>query len=89
MITTRIGEVPQTLHDLATYVECTPEAFADAISQAMSQPVLPDVDYGLKGWDEHARTLLKALGESPGGESQGKEIGTIDEGAAALSQAAN
>lgn len=76
VITTRVGEVPQTLRDLATYVECTPQAFADAIGQAMSQPVLPDVDYGLKGWDEHARTLLRALGESPG-----EKNGIVAEGA--------
>lgn len=61
VITTRVGEVPQTLGDQATYVECTSAAFADAIEQAMSKPALTDVDYRLQGWDSRATALLQCV----------------------------
>lgn len=63
VITTSVGEVPEVLKEKATYVSCTAEAFADAIAEAMSHPVLPDVDYDLDSWDARAQSLLDALHE--------------------------
>jgi glycosyltransferase involved in cell wall biosynthesis len=61
-ITNRVGEVARVLGDNATYIECTPEAFARAIAQAMSGP-LGDVDYQVEreNWDDRAATLIRAL----------------------------
>ena len=63
VITCSVGEVPQTLGNKATYIPCTAEAFADAIAQAVDQPTLPDVDYGVEqqNWDDRFARLLAAL----------------------------
>jgi glycosyltransferase involved in cell wall biosynthesis len=45
VITCRVGEVPEILGEAATYVDCTPEAFADAIAEAMARTDLPHVDF--------------------------------------------
>jgi glycosyltransferase involved in cell wall biosynthesis len=63
VITTSVGEIPEVLKEKATYVSCTAEDFADAIAEAMSHPVLPDVDYDLDSWDARAQSLLDALHE--------------------------
>ncbi len=62
IITCRVGEVPGVLGDAATYVDPTPEAFADALATAMANPQ-PDVDYGVErhNWSARADTLLAAL----------------------------
>ena len=62
VITNRVGEIPEVLGDLATYVDTTPEAFATAIDDAMSRD-LPDVDYGVErhNWSARADALLAAL----------------------------
>ena len=63
IITNRVGEVAHMLGEKATYIECTPEAFADAIERAMDTPNLPDVDYGIErqNYDERAGMLLEYL----------------------------
>ena len=63
VIATNVGEVPQVLKEKGIYVEPTAEAFADAITDAMSKPALPDVDYALETWDTRAQALLDALGQ--------------------------
>jgi glycosyltransferase involved in cell wall biosynthesis len=73
VITCRVGEVPEVLGDRATYVEPTPQAFADAIARAMAQPQ-PDVDYHIErhNWSARADALLSALTEpvqQQGGET--------------------
>ena len=55
--------MPEVLKERGTYVDCTPQAFADAIADAMAKPNLPDVDYRLETWDARAQTLLEALPE--------------------------
>jgi glycosyltransferase involved in cell wall biosynthesis len=62
VITNRVGEVPEVLGDRATYVDPTPEAFADAIEQAMEREQ-GDVDYEVEkqNWGVRAETLLAAL----------------------------
>jgi glycosyltransferase involved in cell wall biosynthesis len=62
VITCRVGEVPGVLGERATYVEPTPQAFADAIDRHMGQDVA-DVDYGIErhNWSARADTLLEAL----------------------------
>lgn len=62
VITCRVGEVPQVLGDAPTYVDPTPQAFADAIQAALDKPA-PDVDYHVErhSWAAHADTLLAAL----------------------------
>src|SRR3954468_16055337 len=61
-VTNRVGEVAQVLGDNATYIECTPAAFARAIEQTMAGP-LADVDYQVErqNWDDRAATLIRAL----------------------------
>jgi glycosyltransferase involved in cell wall biosynthesis len=63
VITNRVGEIPYVLGENAQYVEPTPEAFAAAIEQAMEQPTLPDVDYGVErqNWSARTDALLDAL----------------------------
>jgi glycosyltransferase involved in cell wall biosynthesis len=63
VITNRVGEIPEVLGDRATYVDTTPDAFADALDSAMSQPTLPDVDYHVEQhtWSARADALLQAL----------------------------
>jgi glycosyltransferase involved in cell wall biosynthesis len=63
VIVNRTGEIPTVLGDLATYVECTPESFAEAIGHAMRSPVLPDVDYHVEhqNWGVRAERLLELL----------------------------
>lgn len=62
VIANRVGEVPEVLGELATYVDPTPEAFAAAIVDAMQRPQ-PDVDYGVEAhnWAARADRLLAAL----------------------------
>ncbi|CAN5605843.1 hypothetical protein BH09PLA1_BH09PLA1_29850 [soil metagenome] len=62
IIANRVGEVEELLRDNATYVDTTPEAFADAIDQALSER-RGDVEYDLTGQTWSARTddLLDAL----------------------------
>ena len=63
-ITSPVGEVPQVLGDKATYVDSTPQAFADAMARAMD-PAAPmsDVDYDMSNltWSRRADVLLDAL----------------------------
>lgn len=61
-ITNRVGEVAQVLGDQATYIECTPQAFARAIDHAMAGP-LGDVDYQIErqNWNDRAAALLRAV----------------------------
>ena len=61
-ITNRVGEVAQVLGETATYIECTPQAFARAIEHAMAGS-LEDVDYQVErqNWDDRAATLIRAL----------------------------
>jgi glycosyltransferase involved in cell wall biosynthesis len=63
VITCRVGEVPETLGDAATYVDPTPQAFADALQQVISSPRPPDVDYHIEqhNWAARAAALLQAL----------------------------
>ncbi len=65
-ITNRVGEVAEVLGDAATYVDCTPEAFAAAMARAVETPDLPDVDYHVErqSWDLRADALLKILNPS-------------------------
>ena len=65
VIATRVGEVPEMLKDKGAYIDCTPQAFADAIATAMATPNLPDVDYQLPTWDERAQALLDSLERDP------------------------
>ena len=62
IIANKVGEVAEVLGDKATYIEPTPEAFADAIQNAMERD-LPDVDYGIEAhnWSVRADALLAAL----------------------------
>ena len=61
-ITCRVGEVPQTFGEVATYVEPTPEAFARAIDEAMHRDQ-PDVDYQIErqNWSARTDALLEAI----------------------------
>lgn len=63
VIVNRTGEIPEVLGDLATYVDCSPEAFANAIEAAMKTPALPDIDYGIErhNWAVRADQLLNLL----------------------------
>jgi glycosyltransferase involved in cell wall biosynthesis len=63
VIVNRTGEIPEVLRDLATYVDCSPEAFAKAIDVAMKTPTLPDIDYGIErhNWGVRADQLLDLL----------------------------
>jgi glycosyltransferase involved in cell wall biosynthesis len=63
VIVNRTGEIPAVLGDLATYVDCTPESFAEAIQRAMQSPVLPDIDYGVErhNWGARADQLLELI----------------------------
>jgi hypothetical protein len=63
VITNRVGEIPLVLEDKAQHVDCTAEAFADAIESAMKTVPLSDVDYGVERHNWSARTdeLLGAL----------------------------
>jgi glycosyltransferase involved in cell wall biosynthesis len=63
VIVNRTGEIPEVLGDLATYVDCSPEAFANAIEVAMKTPALPDIDYGIERhkWGVRADQLLDLL----------------------------
>lgn len=63
IITCRIGEVVETLGENANYVDCNPEAFADAIELSMNQPRMPDVDYGIEShtWHNRGKKLMNLL----------------------------
>jgi len=63
IIVNRTGEVPAVLENRATYVECTPQAFAEAIESAMSNRSLVDVDYLVErhNWQARADELLSLL----------------------------
>jgi glycosyltransferase involved in cell wall biosynthesis len=62
IIANRVGEVAELLRDRAIYVDQTPQAFADAIDRAMSEPQ-PDVEYDLHDptWKSRTDDLLKLL----------------------------
>lgn len=62
IITSRVGEIPFLLGKLPTYIDATPEAFADAIARTSGQP-LEDVNYHLENhsWSERGERLLAAL----------------------------
>jgi glycosyltransferase involved in cell wall biosynthesis len=62
IIANRVGEVSEMLGDRATYVDPTPEAFADAIDAVVRNPG-PDVEYDLSGhtWANRTSDLLDAL----------------------------
>ena len=64
VITCRVGEVPEVLGEKARYIEPTPEAFADAITTAMSRSQ-PDVDYAIErhNWSARADLLLEKLNQ--------------------------
>jgi hypothetical protein len=64
VITNRVGEIEAVLKDRAEYIDCTPEAFADAIERAMRRRTLDDVDYGVEqhNWSSRTDDLLEALG---------------------------
>jgi glycosyltransferase involved in cell wall biosynthesis len=67
VVTSRVGEIEAVLSDRAQYVDCTPQAFADAIERAVGAPALPDVDYEVERHNWSARTddLLRALDHAP------------------------
>jgi glycosyltransferase involved in cell wall biosynthesis len=64
VITNRVGEIEAVLKDRAEYIDCTPQAFADAIERAMRRRTLDDVDYGVEqhNWSSRTDDLLEALG---------------------------
>jgi len=67
IITSRVGELPYMLgQDKPIYIESTPQAFADAIADAMSKPALADVEYHLENhsWKDRVDRLLKAIEEA-------------------------
>jgi glycosyltransferase involved in cell wall biosynthesis len=66
LLVSRVGEVPEILGDAATYVEATPEAFADALSTAMTT-ALPDVDYAVErfSYGDRADQILTVLDGDP------------------------
>jgi glycosyltransferase involved in cell wall biosynthesis len=63
VITNRVGEIPAVLQDRAQYVECTAEAYADAIEGAIRTVPLADVDYRIDrhNWSARTADLLAAL----------------------------
>ncbi len=69
VITNRVGEVEAVLGDRAEYVDCTPDAFADAIERAVKVTSLPDVDYQVEqhNWSARTDALLAALDVQQGG----------------------
>jgi hypothetical protein len=60
-----VGETSVQFGELAKYVPCTPEAFAEAIAEAIKEPWPADVPYRLGTWEERARQLLKVVGYDP------------------------
>lgn len=62
IIANRVGEVEELLRDKATYVDTTPQAYADAIEQALSTHHA-DVEYDLidQTWSARTDDLLNAL----------------------------
>lgn len=70
IIANRVGEIPEFLTDLPTYVEETPAGFADAISTAMKSPHLPDIDYHAEHHNYESRVdqLLEVI-RQPGARS--------------------
>lgn len=63
IITNRVGEVAEALGEKAIYVEPTPAAFAEAITNVSSHAHVPDVDYGVEAftWARRTDDLLEAL----------------------------
>ena len=64
VIANKVGEVAEVLGDKGTYVEPTPQGFADAIERAMSSPATDaDVEYDLTNltWSARADALLAEL----------------------------
>lgn len=62
VIANRVGEVPGVLGESASYVDPSPEAFADAIEEAFGAP-LADVEYDthLHTWEARGAKLLHAV----------------------------
>lgn len=67
IIVNRTGEIPNVLESKATYVECTPESFANALGNAMQTESLPDIDYEVEkhAWSVRAESLLELLPVAP------------------------
>jgi glycosyltransferase involved in cell wall biosynthesis len=64
IITSRVGELPYMLgENEPTYIDSTPQAFANAMADAMQSSQLPDVNYHLEGhsWSDRADRLLAAI----------------------------
>ena len=64
VIANKVGEVAEVLGDKGIYVAPTPQAFADAIEQAMCSPDTErDVEYDLSNltWSARAEALLREL----------------------------
>ncbi|MFM8571753.1 MAG: glycosyltransferase family 4 protein [Pirellula sp.] len=63
VITSDVGEVRSIFGDIATYVEPTAEAIAEAIVRVMQQPRQPDVVYDLSKhrWESRAADLAERL----------------------------
>lgn len=66
ILTCRVGEVPTFLNEQAIYVDSDASSFADQISQVMSQPRLPDVDYGIDQhtWESRGNDLIRVLNQA-------------------------
>lgn len=65
IITNKVGEVAEALGDKVRYVDCSPQAFATAISESMQgDRQLPDIDYQVEkhSWALRTDSLLQALG---------------------------
>jgi glycosyltransferase involved in cell wall biosynthesis len=62
VITCDVGEVTVQLGNLARYVPCTAEAFAEAIASAYKVPMPADVPYPISTWDQKAKQLLEVIG---------------------------
>lgn len=63
IVTCDVGEVRTFLNDKATYVSCTPEAFADAIQNQFNHVRQDDVDYQIEqqSWADRANRLAAYL----------------------------
>jgi glycosyltransferase involved in cell wall biosynthesis len=70
IIANRIGEIPEFLGDLPTYVEPTAEAFADAIAAATDRSHLPDVEYHAErqNYEDRVDRLLEVLNGTGAGQ---------------------
>ncbi|MEM9411560.1 MAG: glycosyltransferase family 4 protein [Planctomycetota bacterium] len=67
VLTCRVGEIPTFLGDKASYVDSTPQAFADRLELLMSQERLPNIDYGIEKhtWSSRGHDFERALMTKP------------------------